>query len=688
MDFKQYLQEASEKTAVMAFGRFNPPTVGHEKLIQKVKEEADERGASGNIFASHAQNTDKDPLPQKAKLGFLNRIAYGNTIHGSSKDEPTFLHAAAKLYKQGHKHLVMVAGSDRANEYKEKLERYNDGKDYPHGKYKFKSINVISAGSRDPDAEGVEGISGTKMREFARKGNMGKFKSNLPEGLQDHSEEIASHITKATGVTKAAAAKKENFNPWIKEDYENPYRFDRGTPEGTKYMQSMTPGQKIQCTVPGEVWSDKLGMCVPLREAYVNYDILKLEDFVQAKNGETGKIVYRGSTYVTLQLENKKTVKHWIQDIVETISERTAFGNALVEPRKIQERQTPALFKPRKLEENSGSLELEYGGYRTSSLHMCKDASDQLKGLITKGLNPKYVLQAIQATDQYLGIEKYAKQKNFANEQVVNDFIMKLTIAHDTLNLLGYADADLQYMMLHIKEMAKLSMHKDKSFANEPGLAEGSLDDIEDTRQFKNAIALAKSQKTIRHAKHGKDTKFYADGTPVTPEETARRAAERKARKQGVAVHGVGDIEEGIDVSDYKIVIGKDGKKYKVHPKRIITDKDPQMEGRDMNNYKQVLDTISELYEPDEPTSERDINRTPEKEVFHGIDKTIDNQGGGDLKAPGFVSFKSYLSSPETKNIEAKKDEQMQAVHRQKAQLMQQSPAYKLMRKKQQADDV
>ena len=76
---------------------------------------------------------------------------------------------------------------------------------------------------------------------------------------------------------------------------------------------------------------------------------------------------------------------------------------------------------------------------------------------------------------------------------------------------------------------------KDAGQFESQGVAEGSLDDIEDTRQFRNAIALAKSQKTIRHAKHGKDTKFYADGTPVTPEETARRAAERKARKQGVA---------------------------------------------------------------------------------------------------------------------------------------------------------
>jgi hypothetical protein len=99
-----------------------------------------------------------------------------------------------------------------------------------------------------------------------------------------------------------------------------------------------------------------------------------------------------------------------------------------------------------------------------------------------------------------------------------------------------------------------------KALQKARGVAEGSLDDIEDTRQFRNAIALAKSQKTIRHAKHGKDTKFYADGTPVTPEETARRAAERKARKQGVAEateYGIPDSTPGQLPGGAKMTFGE-----------------------------------------------------------------------------------------------------------------------------------
>ena len=627
MDFKQYLQEAADKTAVMAFGRFNPPTVGHEKLIQKVKNEADERGASGHIFASHAQNTDKDPLPQKAKLGFLNRIAYGNTIHGSSKEQPTFLHAAAKLYSQGHKHLVMIAGSDRVQEYKEKLEKYNDGKEYPHGKYKFKSIQVVSAGSRDPDAEGVEGMSGTKMREFARKNSMGKFRSGLPEGLQDHAEEIAAHINKATGVTKAAAAKKENHNPWLKEDYDNPRRFDWGTPEGTAYMQSMTPNKKLECTNPGEVWSEKMGMCVSLREAYVNYDIFKLEDLVEAKNGDRGFIVYRGATYVTMQLESGKTVKHWIQDIKETIRERvitTPFTQEIIRERQAGERQVPALFLPKVNEENS-SMELTYDGYTTKYLHMCPGASKQLKELIgKKDLNPKYILQAIMATDQYLQIEKEALAKGFANDKVAHDFLMKFAIAHDTLNMLGYPDKDLMYMEKHIVTMSKLNMHKDASFANE--------------------------------------------------------------LMSTVTTQGVSGVEEGYDSSDYRVVITPTGRKIKVHPKRVLTDKqDQQTESKVMADYKKVMKAVSELYEPDPPTANRDINRTGDKEVFHGID-AVHPEAGHPGKPVGLVSFKSYLATPETAKIEAQKTDAMQDVHRQKAELQQHSTAYKMMKKHQQLE--
>jgi len=111
-------------------------------------------------------------------------------VGGSSKETPSFLHIAKKLHDSGHKHLVMVAGSDRVDEYKEKLNKYNN----KEGHYSFKSIKVVSAGSRDPDAEGVEGMSGTKMRAHARAGEMKHFKSGLPKALHPHAQEIANHI--------------------------------------------------------------------------------------------------------------------------------------------------------------------------------------------------------------------------------------------------------------------------------------------------------------------------------------------------------------------------------------------------------------------------------------------------------------------------------------------------------------
>jgi hypothetical protein len=188
------LEESENSTAVMAFGRYNPPTVGHEKLINKVKSTADEHSGSAHIFASHSENTSKDPLPQSKKIGYLKKVAgKGTEVHGSSKSEPTIFHAASKLHAAGNKHLVVVAGSDRVNEYKDKLEKYN-GKEGKHGFFSFDSIKFVSAGERDPDAEGAEGMSGTKLRAHARAGEMKQFKSGLPKALHPHADEIANHI--------------------------------------------------------------------------------------------------------------------------------------------------------------------------------------------------------------------------------------------------------------------------------------------------------------------------------------------------------------------------------------------------------------------------------------------------------------------------------------------------------------
>lgn len=185
------IQEAKESTAVFAFGRFNPPTVGHEKIIHKVHQIAKDHDGKAHIVASHTQGTSKDPLPQDKKLEYLHKVApEGVHVSGSSKEHPNFLTAAKKLHDAGHKHLVMVAGSDRVDNYRETLHKYN-GKE---GHYNFKSIKVVSAGQRDPDSEGVEGMSGTKMRAHARAGEHEKFKSGLPKALHPHAKEISDQI--------------------------------------------------------------------------------------------------------------------------------------------------------------------------------------------------------------------------------------------------------------------------------------------------------------------------------------------------------------------------------------------------------------------------------------------------------------------------------------------------------------
>lgn len=199
---KRPVAEAKDSTAVMAFGRYNPPTIGHEKLINKVKDVANEHGGQAHIVASHSEGTSKDPLPQHKKIGYLKKVA-GEDVHvsGSSKEHPSIFHAAAKLHAAGHKHLVVVAGSDRVDEYEKKLKAYNnvEGK---HGHYNFKSIKVVSAGHRDPDAEGAEGMSGTKMREHAREGNKAKFKSGLPKSLHPHADEIIKHVQSVKETTE------------------------------------------------------------------------------------------------------------------------------------------------------------------------------------------------------------------------------------------------------------------------------------------------------------------------------------------------------------------------------------------------------------------------------------------------------------------------------------------------------
>ena len=186
----------------MAFGRMSPPTTGHEVLVNKVKDVAQEHGASHSVVLSHTQDKEKNPLSSADKLKHAKRFFPKTNLSTSSKESPTFLSHAEKLHKQGVTHLHMVAGSDRVPEYKKKLAQYN-GKG--EGKlFNFKKITVHSAGERDPDAEGTTGMSASKMRAHASSGNFKEFKKGIPAHVPEHhAKEMFHDVRKGMQVKES-----------------------------------------------------------------------------------------------------------------------------------------------------------------------------------------------------------------------------------------------------------------------------------------------------------------------------------------------------------------------------------------------------------------------------------------------------------------------------------------------------
>ena len=172
------------QTVVFTFGRFNPPTTGHEKLIQKVASVAGSNPF--RIYPSYSQNQKKDPLPFALKIAYIRKMfsKYARNIMADSNAR-TAIDIAVKLYDEGFKNLIMVAGSDRVKEFQTLLSTYNGVGGKRHGFYKFDTVDVVSAGERDPDAEGVTGMSASKMRAAASSGDFDSFSQGLPRGFRD-----------------------------------------------------------------------------------------------------------------------------------------------------------------------------------------------------------------------------------------------------------------------------------------------------------------------------------------------------------------------------------------------------------------------------------------------------------------------------------------------------------------------
>lgn len=169
------LTEMKKNAIVVSFGRMNPMTNGHEKLVNKIKSEAASRKADAKLYLSHSTNAKKDPLAFDVKVKYAKK-AFGSMVQNSAAR--TIIEVAKELTGK-YSTLVVVVGSDRVPEFKTLLNRYN-GKDFS-----FDSIEVISAGERDPDAEGVEGMSASKMRGFASANDFDNFKKGVPSKLAD-----------------------------------------------------------------------------------------------------------------------------------------------------------------------------------------------------------------------------------------------------------------------------------------------------------------------------------------------------------------------------------------------------------------------------------------------------------------------------------------------------------------------
>ena len=262
--------EAREKTVVFTFGRFNPPTTGHEKLIKKVADVATKYSADFFIYPSHSQSPKKDPLPHVKKVAYMRKMfpKYASKIVASGADK-TAINVATSLYDKGYTNCIMVVGSDRVKEFNDLLSKYN-GVKARHGYYKFDKFEVVSAGERDPDAEGVTGMSASKMRAAAASNDFDSFKKGLPKGFTDE-KSLFDDVRKFMGV-------QESF-----------------------------------LETPKFVSDDE-----KLRDDYVEGLIFNVGDLVEDVNtGAYGKVVRRGTNYLVFAESDGTIHKNWLFELKE-----------------------------------------------------------------------------------------------------------------------------------------------------------------------------------------------------------------------------------------------------------------------------------------------------------------------------------------------------------------------------------
>ena len=253
-----------KQPVVFAFGRLNPPTIGHEKLIDRVITIAKRVKGLPMLYVSASQDKTKNPLTVKQKVDYLKKVyPRGIKIMAAIGTERTFMEILKNRFDERYTDVYMVAGSDRVSEFRKLIKKYN-GTDY-----NFDTVNVVSAGERDPDATGTTGMSASKMRGYAAANDFTSFKQGLISGTKEKDAmKLFKDLKKGMGVNEAMA------------------------PE-----------------------DDELRM---IRENYHNNEVFNMGDMVENNNnGNVGKIIKRGPNYVQYEMEDGGVEKAWLNEITQ-----------------------------------------------------------------------------------------------------------------------------------------------------------------------------------------------------------------------------------------------------------------------------------------------------------------------------------------------------------------------------------
>lgn len=269
--FSQFLVE-EEKTVFLTMGRFNPPTMGHGMLLDKVSKAAGK--SPYRIFVSQSNDQKKNPLTYKDKIKFVRKMfpKHARSVMMDTSVK-TPIDAAVKLYNEGYKNIVMLADADRTREYEALLNKYN-GKEARHGFYNFNSMKFMSVGGRDPDAKGIEGVSATKQRSAAKENDFTTFAQGLPKNVSNKDA-------------------KALFNA---------VRKGMGLKEQTEFKNH------IQLSPVSET-----------REAFVSGSLfVEGEEVVIKKTDMVGKISVLGSNYVIVETNEGKT-RQWLEAVEKIV---------------------------------------------------------------------------------------------------------------------------------------------------------------------------------------------------------------------------------------------------------------------------------------------------------------------------------------------------------------------------------